>query len=95
VFWLIENSEQLQEFREKKFKKVFIEPLFSNDNIHPHSRGIVGFYIREINYRKGFIININHSEVTSCELDEVLNLIGEFEEIFVRDRKEYFTYSTT
>jgi len=89
VFWLIENKEQLQEFREKKFKKVFIEPLFSNDNIHPYLRGIVGFYIREINYRKGFIININHSEATSCELDEVLNLIGEFEEIFVKDRKEF------
>ena len=89
MFWLIENKEQLQEFREKKFKKVFIEPLFSNDNIHPYLRGIVGFYIREINHRKGFIININHSEATSCELDEVLNLIGGFEEIFVRDRKEF------
>ena len=89
MFWLIENSEQLQAFKEKKFKKVFIEPLFSNDNIHPYLKGIVGFYIREINYRKGFIININHSEATSCELDEVLNLIGEFKEIFVRDRKEF------
>jgi hypothetical protein len=89
VFWLIENKEQLQAFKEKGFKKVFIEPLFSNDNIHPHLRGIVGFYIREINYRKGFLININHSEATSCELGEVLNLIGEFEEIFVRDRKEF------
>ena len=89
MFWLIENNEQLQEFREKKFKKVFIEPLFSNNNIHPYLRGIVGFYIREINYRKGFIININHSEATSCELDEALNLIGGFEEIFVRDRKEF------
>lgn len=89
MFWLIENKEQLQKFREKKFKKVFIEPLFSNDNIHPYLRGIVGFYIREINHRKGFIVNINHSEATSCELDEVLNLIGEFEEIFVKDKKEF------
>ena len=89
MFWLIENNEQLQTFREKKFKKVFIEPLFSNDNVHPYLRGIVGFYIREINYRKGFIINVNHSEATSCELDKVLNLIGGFEEIFVRDKKEF------
>jgi hypothetical protein len=89
VFWLIENKEQLQKFREKKFKKVFIEPLFSNDNIHPYLRGIVGFYIREINHRKGFIVNINHSEATSCDLGEVYNLIGEFEEIFVTDRKEF------
>ena len=89
MFWLIENTTQLQEFRDKGFKKVFIEPIYSNDNVHPYLRGIVGFYIREINYRKGFIININHSEATSCELDEVLNLIGGFEEIFVRDRKEF------
>jgi len=89
VFWLIENTTQLQEFRDKGFKKVFIEPIYSNDNVHPYLRGIVGFYIREINYRKGFLININHSEATSCELSEVLNLIGGFKEIFVRDRKEF------
>jgi len=89
VFWLIENKEQLQKFREKKFKKVFIEPLFSNDNVHPYLRGIVGFYIREINHRKGFIINIDHSEATQCDLGEVYKLIGEFEEIFVTDKKEF------
>jgi hypothetical protein len=89
VFWLIENNKQLQEFREKKFKKVFIEPLFSNDNQHPFLRGIVGFYIREINHRKGFIINIDHSEATQCDLREVYELIGEFEEIFVIDKKEF------
>jgi hypothetical protein len=89
VFWLIENTTQLQEFRDKGFKKVFIEPIYSNDNVHPYLRGVVGFYIREINYRKGFLININHSEATSCELSEVLNLIGGLEEIFVRDRKEF------
>ena len=89
MFWLIENKEQLQKFREKKFKKVFIEPLFSNDNVHPYLRGIVGFYIREINHRKGFIINIDHSEATQCDLGEVYKLIGEFEEIFVTDKKEF------
>jgi len=89
VFWLIENKEQLQAFKEKGFKKVFIEPLFSNDNIHPYLRGVVGFYVREINHRKGFIINIDHSEATQCDLREVYELIGEFEEIFVIDKKEF------
>ncbi len=89
MFWLIENNEQLQEFKAKNFKRVFIEPLYSNDNIHPISRGIVGFYIREINYRKGFLVNVDHSEATSCNLDQVYKLIGGFEEIFVRDKKEF------
>ena len=89
MFWLIENNEQLQEFKAKNFKRVFIEPLYSNDNIHPISRGIVGFYIREINYRKGFLVNVDHSEATSCDLDQVYETIGGFEEIFVRDKKEF------
>ena len=89
MFWLIENNDQLQEFKAKNFKRVFIEPLYSNDNIHPILRDVVGFYIREINYRKGFIININHSEATQCNLEEVYELIGGFEEIFVKDKKEF------
>ena len=89
MFWLIENNEQLKEFKEKGFRRVFVEPLFSNDNQHPFLRGIVGFYIREINHRKGFIINIDHSEATQCDLGEVYRLIGGFEEIFVTDKKEF------
>ena len=89
MFWLIENSNQLEEFKRKDFKRVFVEPLYSNDNIHPFSRGVVGFYIREINHKKGFIININHSEATQINLEEVYEVIGGFKEIFVRDKKEF------
>jgi hypothetical protein len=89
VFWLIENNKQLNEFKEKGFKRVFVEPIFLNSNIHPAQTDICALYIREINYRKGFIINISHSEATSCDLAKVYELLGGFEEIFVRDRKEF------
>ena len=85
MFWLIETNKQLEEFKKKEFKKVFIEPLYSNDNLHPLKRGVVAFYIREINYKKGFIINLNHSEATWCDLDKVYELIGKFDEIFMDD----------
>ena len=74
----------LRKFKAKNFKRVFIETLYSNDNVHPFLRGIVGFYIREINYRKGYLINIDHSEATSCNLDKVYELIGGFKEIFAQ-----------
>jgi hypothetical protein len=89
VFWLVENNEQLQQLKAKNFKKVFIEPIWSNDNLHPSCAGIQGFYIREINYRKGFLVVIDHSEATCCDLDKVYELIGSYEEIFVRDKKEF------
>ena len=71
MFWLVENNEQLQQLKAKHFKKVFIEPIWSNDNLHPSCAGIQGFYIREINYRKGFIVVVEHSEATCCDLDKV------------------------
>jgi hypothetical protein len=89
VFWLVENKEQLQQLRDKNFKKVFIEPIWSNENLHPFCSGIQGFYIREINYKKGFIIVLQHSEATRCDIDEIYDLLYSFEEIFVRDKKEF------
>jgi len=35
MFWLIETEEKLREFREKKFKKVFVEIVSLNNKIHP------------------------------------------------------------
>jgi hypothetical protein len=89
VFWLVENKEQLQQLRDKNFKKVFIEPIWSNENQHPSCSGIQGFYIREINYKKGFIVVLQHSEATRCDIDEIYDLLYSFEEIFVRDKKEF------
>ena len=89
MFWLIENNKQLSQLREKNFKNVFVEPIWSNENVHPYHRGIQGFYIREVNYKKGFIVVLQHSETTSCGIDEIYDLIYSFEEIFVRDRKAF------
>ena len=89
MFWLVETDKQLTQLREKNFKNVFVEPIWSNENVHPYHRGIQGFYIREINYRKGFIVVLEHSETTSCDSNEVYELINSFEEIFVRDKKDF------
>jgi hypothetical protein len=89
MFWLVETNEQLSQLREKNFKNVFVEPIWSNENVHPYHRGIQGFYIREINHRKGFIVVLQHSEATRCGMDEIYDLIYSFEEIFVRDRKAF------
>ena len=47
--------------------KVFIEPIWSNDNLHPSCAGVQGFYIREINYRKGFIVGEVTPAVTAWD----------------------------
>ena len=89
MFWLVETNEQLSQLREKNFKNVFVEPIWANENVHPYHRGVQGFYIREISHRKGFIVVLQHSEATSCDIDRIHDLIYSFEEIFVRDRKAF------
>jgi hypothetical protein len=92
MFWLIETEEKLREFREKKFKKVFVEIISLNNKVHPAQNDISCIYIREINDYKGYIISINHNDSLSIEIQSVYNILQEFEEIFVRDKKEFFHY---
>ena len=92
MFWLIETEEKLREFREKKFKKVFIEIVSLNNKIHPTQNDISCIYIREINNNKGYIVSINHSESLPIDIQHIYQTLQEFEEIFVRDKKEFLHY---
>ena len=92
MFWLIETEEKLREFREKKFKKVFVEIISLNNKVHPVQNDVSCIYIREINDYKGYIIPINHNDSLSIEIQSVYSILQEFEEIFVRDKKEFFHY---
>ena len=92
MFWLIETEEKLREFREKKFKKVFVEIVSLNNKIHPTQNDVSCIYIREINDNKGYIVSINHSESLPIDIQHIYQTLQEFEEIFVRDKKEFLHY---
>ena len=87
MFWLIENSSQLKEFYNKGYDEVFIEPICLHDSVHPKLTDISLLYIRPIKGRKGFIININHSEATPISKSHLLNLLKTYKTIYVRNQK--------
>lgn len=92
MFWLIETNNKLEELRDKKLEKVFIELIPLNNLIHPAINDVCALYIRGIYDTKGFLINISHTEATQCDLDKIYSLLGEFKDIFVRDKKEFLHY---
>jgi len=92
MFWLIETEEKLREFREKKFKKVFVEIISLNNKIHPTQNDISCLYIREIEDTKGYLISINHNDSLPIDIQSIYQLLQEYEEIFVRDKKEFLHY---
>ena len=92
MFWLIETEEKLREFREKKFKKVFVEIISLNNKIHPTQNDISCLYIREIEDTKGYLISINHNDSLPIDIQSIYLLLQGYEEIFVRDKKEFLHY---
>lgn len=87
MFWLIENTNQLKEFYNKKYSEVFIEPILLHDYIHPKLNDISLLYIRPIKGRKGYIISINHSEATLINKKHVISLIKTYDKVYVRNQK--------
>lgn len=98
LYWLIETEEQLQKFESKKYNKVFIEPIYFNDNFHPVLNKISALYIKPLNEDKGYMICIDHDDTLQIEIDKVKSILKQFEEIYVINRKsfiQFFPYGNT
>jgi hypothetical protein len=49
AFYIIENDEQLNELFKTGYDKVFIEPVYYNDNVHSALNRISLLYIKPLN----------------------------------------------
>lgn len=92
MFWLIETKEKLKELEDKRLSKVFVELISLNNNIHPSQNDISCVYIRGIKDTKGYLLPINHSESFNIDIQDAYHLLQGYEEIFVRDKKEFLHY---
>jgi hypothetical protein len=89
MFYIVETSEQLNEFFEIGYEKVFVEPILFNDNIHPALNNLSLLYIKPLNDDKGYILCLNHTEVLKLHKTHITNLLTSFKEVYVRDRKSF------
>jgi hypothetical protein len=89
MFYIVETSEQLNEFFEIGYEKVFVEPILFNDNIHPALNNLSLLYIKPLNDDKGYILCLNHTEALKLHKTHITNLLTSFKEVYVRDRKSF------
>ena len=92
MFYIVETSEQLDEFFNIGYDKVFIEPILFNDNIHPALNHISSLYIKPLNNDKGYILCLNHTEALRLNKTPISHLLASFKEIYVRDRKSFIYF---
>jgi len=92
MFYIVETNEQLNEFFNKGYDRVFIESILTNDNTHPSLNKISLLYIKPLNGDKGYILSINHTEALQLNKTPINQLLNSFEEIYVRDRKTFIYF---
>jgi len=94
AYYLIEKQEQLNKLNH--FNNCFVSFISFNDNFHPKLNKISLIYIRNLDYHKGYILCIKHSESLSLQQKDVFEfLLNKTNKIFVINKKEvlyYFNY---
>jgi hypothetical protein len=85
MFWLIEDSEQLEDFKRQGFDEVFLEVIPYNFNVHPILDSVSLLYVHPLNC-------IDHSETLSLELNAVIEILSKIKKIYVRDKKSTLQY---
>ena len=89
MFYIVETNEQLEQLINKCYDKVFIEPIYSNNNIHPTLNNVSLLYIKPLIDDKGYMVCINHTESLKLESTLLNALLASYKEIYVRDRKSF------
>jgi len=89
MFYIVETDEQLNELFDKDYDKVFVEPVYHNDNIHPSLNYVSLLYIKPLNNDKGYMVCLHHTEALELNKTPINRLLASFNEVYVRDRKSF------
>ena len=92
MFWLVENKDQINSFRLKGYKKIFVEVIPFSNTVHPVLNNISLVYIKPLNGDKGYIVPIDHSETFTVENSLLTEVLNEIDTIYVRDKKNFLHY---
>ena len=94
AFYLIENTEQLSTFYYQEFKRAFVEVIPFNDLVHPTLNKVSLVYIKPLtdDNEKGYMVCIDHSEALNVQIKHVNQVLKEFDEVYVRDKKTFLYY---
>lgn len=92
MFWLIETSQQLEDFYNEGYKEVFIEIIPLNYRIHPAQNKICALFIAPLYSTKSYMTTIDHNDTFSLGISAIVRLIDSYDVVYTRDKKEFLHY---
>lgn len=92
MFYIAETDEQLKEFSNIKYNKIFVELVLHNDHTHPALNELSLLYIKPLNGDKGYILCLDHTETLLLNKTPITHLLADYDEIYVRNRKTFIYF---
>jgi hypothetical protein len=92
MFWILENEEQIERFKNKGFTQAFIDIIPISPTLHPIENNVSVVYIRPINHIKGYIVGICHNDVKNVNINLVENILNTFDVLYTVDKKDFLYY---
>lgn len=94
AFYLVETIDQLKTFYNMEYKRVFVEVIPYNDNVHPILNQVSLVYIKPLDEdgEKGYILSVDHSETLPINIKHINQVLKNIDTIYVRDKKTFLYY---
>lgn len=87
MYWLVETSSQLEHFESQDFNKALIYVEQCDIDSHAADTKISFIYLRPLDYKKGFVFPINHTDCFRLDLSRVKDVLLTFDELYCIDKK--------
>ena len=88
MYWLVENKKQFDTFVNVVKNDLYIEIIPDFYNEHPCQQSIVGYYVRPITDKKGYILPVNHYETSNLQESDVINFLNGISKFYCYDKKK-------
>ena len=88
MYWLVENKKQFNTFVNVVKNDLYIEIIPDFYNEHPCQQSIVGYYVRPITDKKGYILPVNHYETSNLQESDVINFLNGISKFYCYDKKK-------
>ena len=87
MYWLVETNSQLEKFASYNFKKALIYVEQCDIQSHAADTKISFIYIKPLDYKKGFIFPINHTDCFKLDTNKVKSVLESFSTLYCIDKK--------
>ena len=89
MFWLIETQEQFDDLKYQLGKEIFAIPIYKHTEMHPGMFTPISLYLRDVNQKRGFLINFYHPEALLFDYLQAKEYLKTFDKIYTPDKKAF------